>query len=188
MTKEKNNKITLRKIIGHFNTVNKHRFRVFLFCLKCHMPIRGILHDLSKYSPVEFFESAKYYVGTHSPISECKRANGYSYAWVHHKNHNKHHFEYWYDYDSKKEIGIIPFKYVLESICDRLAAGMTYQGTLNTKEQLEHWNKAKKHLKINENLEKYMTRFFTDFEKYGVKRILNRKKLEKLYIEMVMKD
>ena len=68
----------IKNLILHFNLVNKHRFKVFKLCVKAGIPFRGLVHDLSKYSPVEFFESAKYYNGKFSPISTCKKENGYS--------------------------------------------------------------------------------------------------------------
>ena len=88
----------IKNLVLHFNLVNKHRFKVFKLCCKAGIPFRGLLHDLSKYSPTEFFESVKYYEGSYSPITNCKKENGYSKAWLHHKGRNKHHYEYWYDY------------------------------------------------------------------------------------------
>ena len=87
-------KITLKRFFKHLHTVNTHRFKVFLLCCRVGIPIQGLLHDLSKYSPEEFWESVKYYEGTHSPIHNCKKENGYSKAWLHHKGRNKHHYEY----------------------------------------------------------------------------------------------
>ena len=53
----------LKKIWLHFKLITKHKWIVFKFCSKVGMPWRGLIHDLSKYSPTEFWESAKYYVG-----------------------------------------------------------------------------------------------------------------------------
>lgn len=78
----------IKKFILHFHTVNRHRFKVFKLCIKAGIPYRGLVHDLSKYSPVEFFESVKYFSGDHSPIENAKKAQGYSKAWLHHKGHN----------------------------------------------------------------------------------------------------
>ena len=36
--------------------MNKHRWLVFKLSIKAGIPFRGLVHDLSKYSPVEFFE------------------------------------------------------------------------------------------------------------------------------------
>ena len=57
----------------------------------CGRPIRGLLHDMSKYSPIEFFESVKYYQqGKRSPIEAAKEDKGYSNAWFHHRGRNKY--------------------------------------------------------------------------------------------------
>ena len=49
----------IKKAIKHFNLITKHRWIVFKLCVKAGIPFRGLLHDLSKYSPTEFIESVK---------------------------------------------------------------------------------------------------------------------------------
>lgn len=53
--------MNLGNIIGHTKTVLKHKWVVFKLCCKAGIPWRGLVHDLSKFSPTEFWESAKYY-------------------------------------------------------------------------------------------------------------------------------
>ena len=130
---EKEYKITIKNFFRHLHIVNKHRFKVFILCTKVGISLQGLVHDLSKYFLVEFWKRVKYYQGNYSPIRNCKKINGYSIAWIHHKNHNKHHYEYWYDYESRIESPIIPFKYFLEMICDSLATGQTYQEKIGQK-------------------------------------------------------
>lgn len=127
----------------HFHLVNKHRWYVFKLSIKAGIPIRGLLHDLSKYSYDEFIISARNYDGHKSPIKVARDKFGYSTVWLHHKGHNKHHFEYWEDISRDKRIGVfIPYKYIVESICDKVAAGMAYKGkNWNNKEPLEYWQK-----------------------------------------------
>ena len=84
----------LSNIFKHFALVVRHKHKVFINCAKCGIPLRGLLHDLSKFSPTEFFESARYYKGFRSPIGVCRREKGVSLAWLHHKGRNKHHLEY----------------------------------------------------------------------------------------------
>ena len=43
----------------HFRTITKHRHTVILHCFKAGIGWQGLGHDLSKYSPVEFWNSAK---------------------------------------------------------------------------------------------------------------------------------
>lgn len=49
-------------------------------------------------------------------------------AWFHHKGRNPHHWEYWIDNVGTRsnDAARIPYKYVVEMVCDWLAAGITY--------------------------------------------------------------
>ena len=177
-------RITLKNIFRHLHTVNKHRFMVFRLCCKVGIPIQGLLHDLSKYSPEEFFEGVKYYQGTYSPIHNCKKENGYSRAWIHHKGRNKHHYEYWYDSVAPEPTPIIPFKYVLEMICDSLAAGITYQGKNWTKDyQLSYWHKVKAKATINPKIGNLLERVYKEVSEKGLNKVLKKKYLKELYDE-----
>ncbi|MBQ2939479.1 MAG: catalase [Clostridia bacterium] len=121
----------------HFCTVTKHRHKVIAHCLKAGLGWQGLFHDLSKYTPTEFRQGAKYYQGTRSPNDIERRENGYSQAWMHHKGRNKHHFEYWTDYHPvrrRMEPVEMPTRYLVEMLCDRMAASKTYQGDAYTDE------------------------------------------------------
>ena len=87
----------LKNIVGHFMVITRHKWVVFKLCCKVGQPWRGLVHDLSKYSPTEFWEGVKYFNGKHSPITDAKKDKGYSQAWLHHKGRNKHHTDYWVD-------------------------------------------------------------------------------------------
>ena len=121
----------------HFITITRHKLLVMNYCFKCGLYKQGLLHDLSKYSLVEFKNGAKYYSGTYSPITNERKDKGYSDAWMHHKGRNKHHPEYWFDmslqtleYEPKK----MPNKYIGEMFCDRLAASKNYNRKNYTKD------------------------------------------------------
>lgn len=93
--------------------------------------MQGLTHDLSKFTPTEFIPSVKYFTGTRSPNEGERAAYGYSKAWLHHKGRNKHHFEYWFDYNMSKhrvEPVRMPERFVVEMFCDRVAASKTYRG------------------------------------------------------------
>ena len=135
----------LKAIFGHLKTVLIHKYWVFYYCRKLGIPWQGITHDLSKFSWTEFSESVKYYQGgTKSPIPVIKEKNGYSKAWQHHKGTNPHHYEYWVDNLDNGGVAIkMPYKYVIELICDYLAAGRTYRGSGFTYEDELSWWKLK---------------------------------------------
>ena len=87
------------RFFGHLHTINMHRRKVIVNCFRAGIPIRGLLHDLSKYSPTEFWNGVKYFQGMRSPNEAEREDIGYSRAWMHHKGRNRHHFEFWTDYD-----------------------------------------------------------------------------------------
>ena len=179
---KKEYKITFKKFIGHLHTVNKHRFLVFLLCTRVGLIWRGLTHDLSKYSPTEFFEGVRYFTGYASPIRTCRKVNGYSKAWLHHKGRNKHHYEYWVDYDKEEIYPVIPYKYVAEMICDSLAAGITYQKKKWTKSyQLDYWMKIRKYAKINPKIDFLLTKVYTEIREEGIKKVITSKNLKELY-------
>lgn len=136
----------MRSIISHIKTVMTHKYWVFFYCSKCGLMWRGIKHDLSKFSPIEFSESVKYYSGIRSPIDACKEDKGYSNAWQHHKGRNRHHYEYWIDIGENGATPIqMPIKDAMELICDYLAAGRTYMGkSFSYAAEFDWWDRIKR--------------------------------------------
>ena len=119
----------------HFKTITKHRFLVMCGCFRVGLIWQGLTHDLSKYSPTEFWVGARYYQGTRSPNTAEREDKGYSEAWMHHKGRNKHHYEYWTGMSKETrnyESVEMPRKYLVEMVMDRRAACMTYQGKAYT--------------------------------------------------------
>ncbi len=115
----------------HLKTVQRHRHLVRQYCFRLGLYWQGLTHDLSKFSPVEFWAGVKYFQGDRSPNDAQRRDIGYSASWLHHKGRNRHHFEYWTDYGINGEgiVGVeMPKKYVAEMFCDRLAASKVYRG------------------------------------------------------------
>ena len=108
----------------HLKTVNRHRRLVRRYCFKLGLYWQGLTHDLSKYSPTEFWRSAKYYQGFRSPNDQERSETGVSLSWLHHKGRNRHHFEYWIDYRIARDGTVsmggckMPKKYVAEMFCD----------------------------------------------------------------------
>ncbi len=119
---------------AHWKTITKHRHLVCGYCMRLGLVRQGLLHDLSKYSPTEFWRGAKYYRGFESPNDAERRETGISLAWLHHKGRNRHHFEYWVDWRKTPDGKVIyagnrmPIRYVAEMFCDRIAASRVYLG------------------------------------------------------------
>jgi hypothetical protein len=122
-------KLTWKKFFGHWKTVRTHRKWVRYYCHLAGITWRGIKHDLSKYSPIEFLESARFWTGDESPIHAAKRFYGYSRAWLHHRGRNPHHWAYWADnFSEGLKVYCMPCNDFVELVCDFLAAGRAYSG------------------------------------------------------------
>ena len=177
------------KAIKHFKTVCKHKYYVGKYCFIAGIPLRGILHDLSKFSPTEFIESVKYYQGTRSPIDACKEENGWSKAWMHHKGRNRHHYEYWQDnFDNGGEPIQVPFKDSVEMICDFLGAGQAYMGKdFSFAAEYKWWtNKRTKPLAMHPQTIDFIEEILFQLAIYDFipkRYILSKKHLKKVYKE-----
>ena len=142
-----------RRLTGHFLTITRHRHMVIRHCAKAGILWQGLRHDLSKYSLQEFIPGVKYYTGSRSPNEGEREEYGYSMAWMHHKGRNKHHYEFWVDYNletKRNEPVEMPYNYVAEMFCDRLAASKIYNGKKYTdRSPLEYFEYRKPHKSIN---------------------------------------
>lgn len=118
------------KAWSHFKTITYHKYLVAGGCFRVGLYRQGLLHDMSKYGFTEFLVGARYYQGNRSPNDAEREEKGYSGAWLHHKGRNRHHYEYWIDYnqDGKMVPCPMPDRYIAEMIMDRIAASKVYEG------------------------------------------------------------
>lgn len=124
----------------HFVTITKHKWYVMFACFKSGLILQGIVHDLSKYSPIEFTASAKRFQGNKSPIDVEKEEIGYSIAWQNHKAKNKHHWQYWTDFEKGRLIVLkMPPEYLIEMLCDWVGAGKAYNKASWTIDTFKTW-------------------------------------------------
>lgn len=172
----------IKKAWKHFKLITKHRWLVRKFCIKAGAPWRGLVHDLSKYSFVEFWESAKYYVGYKSPIVCAREQKEYSKAWLHHKGRNKHHEEYWYDFNAKVKAPVIPYKYTIEMLCDTLSAGIIYKGKEWNKEYpLYYWENVKNQEIFHPKMQRFFKAIYEEISVKGIEPVINKKNLKEKY-------
>lgn len=157
-------KITLKNTWLHFKKICIHKYWVAHYCFLAGIIWRGIMHDMSKFSWIEFWESVRYYQGTSSPINACKADKGFSLAWQHHKGRNPHHYEYWTDnYDAGMTCIEMPYNYMVEMICDYLGAARAYCGNkFSYQDEWKWWvNKIQTtSVSMNENTAKFVTCVF----------------------------
>lgn len=170
------------KAIGHFKTITKHKIQVMKLCFRVGLYKQGLLHDLSKYSYVEFITECRYYQGNRSPNSQERDEIGYSLAWLHHKGRNKHHWEYWVDFTTK---GLIPAKmpiqYVYEMFCDRVAASQIYQGkNYNNAHPLQYYEERKHSYIMHDDTRKLLEFLLNYLNENGLEQTISYIKEKKV--------
>lgn len=153
------------RIWRHFKTITYHKFLVMQGCFRVGLFWQGLTHDLSKYSPEEFWVGVKYYQGTRSPNNAEREEKGYSSAWLHHKGRNKHHYEYWIDYSMHAIPGgmapvPMPDRYIMEMVIDRIAASKVYEGRKYTDASpLQYYYQGTDHAPLHPYTRKKLLRY-----------------------------
>lgn len=120
----------------------KHKWYTFVECCHLGVPWLGVIHDLSKFSSVEFVRSARRYCG--DPVEQLRATDPYKWAWLHHQRTNKHHWGYWVVYipipdQNYNEVwGCLPIpdRYRREMLADWIGSGKTF-GSSNPAEWYE---------------------------------------------------
>ena len=154
----------MNKALAHLHTINKHKVKVTYLCFRCHLYKQGLLHDLSKYSYIELKTGFHYYQGFRSPIDAEKEEKGYSLGWLHHKGRNKHHPEYWVDWALPQKAIIMPYKYAVEMVCDKMAAGIVYNGKDWKKDtQIKYYMKERETSIVHPQIDKFLLEIFFYF-------------------------
>ena len=149
---------------GHLRTILHHKNLVRHYCFRAGLYKQGIMHDWSKYSPVEFINSVRNFQGgKKSPNFGEKATKGYSSSWLHHKGRNRHHFEYWIDFTLNPDEGLqgmpMPTRYVLEMFCDRIAASKNYnRKNYDDSFPLAYYEKNKSHYILHKDTKEFLER------------------------------
>lgn len=134
----------MKKHAKYLSYVVRHKWFVFVECCKLGVPWRGLIHDLSKFLPSEWFPYViSFYGGPHRKRDEystyektyywsiiereCKetvRAN-FDKSWLLHQHRNPHHWQFWCLTQDEDEPKLLPMpqKYVLEMVADWRGAG-----------------------------------------------------------------
>ena len=117
--------------LRYLKYILRHKWYVFVECCRLGIPIRGLLHDMSKFRPSEWGPYVQYFYGG--------GGNGYEFnkAWLKHIHRNPHHWQHWIlrcdDGDTK--ILCMPQKYRHEMLADWIGAGKAITG----KDNLVEW-------------------------------------------------
>ncbi|MDF2473443.1 MAG: hypothetical protein K0R21_1225 [Anaerocolumna sp.] len=162
------------KWIQHLRTINQHKWLVMKYCFRAGLYKQGLLHDMSKYSWTEFSVGVKYYQGYRSPNNAEREDRGFSSAWLHHKGRNKHHLEYWMDYSLNEDKPFhgtkMPVNYVVEMVCDRIAANKIYnRDEYKDENPLHYFEESQEQHLIHEDTKALLRELLTMLKEKGEK-------------------
>lgn len=118
----------------------RHKWYVFVECCKVGMPVRGLMHDMSKFRPSEFIPYARWFFGKHGvrfmkdEIDDYtywmddmhhKVREGFDFAWLLHQKRNPHHWQYWILNKESGDVRVfdMPSDVRMEMVCDWRGAG-----------------------------------------------------------------
>jgi len=150
------------KHLKYLSYVLRHKWFVFLECCKLGIPITGLLHDMSKFLPSEWFPYVETFYGIKvKNCYDCARVIGnqcdvngsgidlgycapsckdfssqaYSVAWLKHQHRNPHHWQYWVltQDDDLPIVLEMPLRYRKEMLADWRGAGQAQGFGDNTK-------------------------------------------------------
>jgi len=137
----------MNKYFKYLGYIFRHKWYVFIECCKEGMPLRGLIHDWSKFRPSEFFPYVNYFynapptnkTGYYKPTNTHDAA--FEDAWFLHIQRNPHHWQYWCTPTSgaKCKPREMPRKLALEMVCDWTGAGKAQGAT-----SLRAWYKRNK--------------------------------------------
>lgn len=164
----------MKKYLIYLKYVIKHKWYVMIECFKCGLIWRGLMHDMSKFRPSEFIPYANFFYGKPKVRKKgyYKATNSgddnFDRAWLDHIHCNKHHWQHWVLQEDEGNVFCLkmPYKYVLEMVCDWIGAGKAQNSELSCHE----WYKAHKHKMHFHDSTKKDLEFLLQEEKYNKSR------------------
>lgn len=105
--------------LQYLSYVLRHKWFVLIECWGMGLFWRGLVHDLSKFTPAEWFSYVRYFYGDGDAELD------FDMAWNHHQKANDHHWQYWVLFNDDGDVKVLPMplKARAEMLCDWRGAG-----------------------------------------------------------------
>jgi hypothetical protein len=105
--------------------VLRHKWFVFVECVRLGIPWAGVIHDWQKFTRAEWNPYALTFYG---PYARQDRpawlVEAFARAWKHHVRHGPHHWQHWLIVAGEySECVLMPDRYIREMIADWYGAG-----------------------------------------------------------------
>jgi len=114
----------------------RHKWFVFLEAYKLGIPWRGLLHDLSKFTPFQWFAYLNYLCSDSGDPKWEEFKRKFEYACLEHYHLNPHHWQYWVLRKDNGEIKALPMSdpFCREMLADWRGAGKAKKGYDDSRE------------------------------------------------------
>ncbi len=152
----------MKRYIAYLKYILRHKYFVFVASRRVGCSLwRALVHDLSKFSPMEWGAYAR----TFYNADGTKRYNenrAFNYAWNHHQKYNKHHWQYWVlmmDSGSVEPLAM-PDTYVREMVADWAGAGKAITGEWGV---LDWYDKNKDNMVMNKYTRVLVNKYLLEF-------------------------
>lgn len=126
----------MRSHTRYFWYVVRHKWFVFIECLKIGVPLWGaIIHDWQKFTPAEW---SPYVLSFYGPWKYKERPDwlidAFDRAWLHHQHCGPHHWQHWVLREDSGNLKLLemPDRYRKEMLADWRGAGLAITGKDNT--------------------------------------------------------
>jgi len=124
----------MMKYLRYLRYITVHKWFVMVSCFERGLFWRGLVHDLSKLLPSEFFAYANYFYGGHRDAVPEAVDRAFDKAWLLHQHRNPHHWQFWVlrEDSGATKVMDMPKQYVKEMVCDWVGAGRAITGKTGT--------------------------------------------------------
>jgi len=126
----------MKRHLAYLSYVLRHKWFVMIECWRHGLIWRGLVHDLSKFRPSEWFPYARYFYAKDGSPEQRRDSTGYykphdtgnaafDFAWLLHQKRNRHHWQWWIlptDEEGGKVLEMSTV-YRTEMVCDWIGAG-----------------------------------------------------------------
>jgi hypothetical protein len=111
----------MMKHIKYASYVLRHKWFVFVECYRMGILWRGLMHDLSKVLPSEWFPYVVYFYG----LGSFDTDRDFDLAWLKHQHRNPHHWQFWLLREDSGGTKVLemPLAYRKEMLADWRGAG-----------------------------------------------------------------
>lgn len=84
----------MKRHLNYLKYVVRHKWFVMVECFRLGIPFLGLVHDISKFSPMEWISYAHTF---YKPNGEKQYVESveFAHSWMLHQHRNKHHWQYW---------------------------------------------------------------------------------------------